>query len=194
MSWGSHPFVDIWGAFWGLGWQFYLPSPFASEGVCGSFRGKDVPLSCVAAHIIQRNWIFPHLWPLVLTPVAEICRLCKPLPGRSHFCPGDWQAWLFLRDGGYAWTWYWVTAWHPMFFPLAFVEEAKDPSWETLVHREQWFRICRRCCGLLHCRAQLIRDNEGVLSVQSWGILESWIGFSSLAFPPFLFSSVSATS
>ena len=46
---------------------------------------------------------------------------------------------------------------------------------------------------VLYGRAQLTRDGGGVLSVQSWGLLEFGMRFSSFAFPAFLFSSVSVT-
>lgn len=63
-----------------------------------------VPLVLCGGNIVQRNCIFPSPWLLVLTPVAEIGRPCKPLPGRSDFCWDYWRAWLLSR--GCAWTWY----------------------------------------------------------------------------------------
>lgn len=79
MSRGSHPFIGIWGVFWDLSWQFCLPSPLSSEG--GSlwqFQREACSLVLCGSNTVQGNWIFRHLWLLVLTPVAEIGRLCKP--------------------------------------------------------------------------------------------------------------------
>lgn len=90
---------------------------FFLRGSLWQFQREGCSLVLCSSNIIQGNWIFLSRWLLVLTPVAEIRSLCKPLPGRSDFCWDYWRAWLFLRGGGCAWTWYWVTAWHPMLFP-----------------------------------------------------------------------------
>lgn len=61
-------------------------------------------------------------------------------------CWGDWGAWLFLR--GRAWTWYWVTAWHPMLSPPRWWKKGRKKGSHGL--RASAFgarlRACRRCC------------------------------------------------
>lgn len=109
------------------------------------------------------SWVFGILSSLPPPPaaVAEISRLCKPLLGRSDFCWDYWRAWLFLR--GCAWTWYWVTAWHPVLSPHRRWEKwrVQATDWEALVHAEQWLKVCRQCRRLASRQASLPRTVKG---------------------------------
>lgn len=118
----------IWGAFWDLSWQFYLLQPFSLGEFVGPFQRRGYLLVLCSSNIIRGNWIFLHLWLLVLTSEAEIGRLCKPLPRRSDFLLRllagltvleRWRLCLNLILA------YCLTS-HA--FPSKLVEEVKDPS------------------------------------------------------------------
>ena len=153
MSWGSGPF-ELWVTV--LSVKFFF-----IRGRSWQLQREGCPSSCLAATLFKETGSSESLAPCP-HPVAEIGGLCEPLPGGSDFCRHYWRAWLFLK--GYAWTWYRVTAWHPMLFPSWSVEEVKD-----LRHRQRsasacgaGCRVCRRCRLLVSCQAQLTTGSKGI--------------------------------
>lgn len=157
----------------------FAESFFSRESLWQFRREEGCSLVLCGSNIIQGNWIFQSLWLLVLTPVAEIGRLCIPLPGRSDFCRDYWLAWLFMRDGGCAWTWSLVTAWHPVLCPL------RVEAWRlrALVCTEQWFRTCRWCRGH-RLPSPLTRTVKGLCLCKTRVFLSLGRDSPALAFPP----------
>lgn len=156
------------------------------QRVSVTVSGGRMPLVLCGGSVIQRNWIFPRLWLPARTPVAEIGRLCQPLPGRSDFCPDDRcipeRLCLNLIPG------YCPTS---SAFPSWWVEEVKDPS-HRLRSANAWPGSGPAGGAGVQGPAKPSSPGAAVgLSALSGGILEFWMRFSSLAFPSFLFSLVS---
>jgi len=68
--------------------HFELPVLFAesffSRGSWWWFQRAGCFLGWWGSNTVQGNWIFLSVWLLVLTPVAEIGRLCKALQASAR--------------------------------------------------------------------------------------------------------------